>query len=550
MSAEALAIKLKYYRSPGTVAGRFVARRSLRSAVFWAFIFGVYTAQKTGAYASVYPTAAARAKIAADFGNNIGLNALLGQPHHLETILGYSAWATTGVVTIIGGIWAFLLATKYFRGEEDAGRAEILQTGQTTARGTALNILGGLGAALLTLYVITAVLFIAVGRIHSINFGTQNALFFALASVAAAVFFMAVGALASQLMPTRSRASSLAAVVFGICFLIRAMADSTNMHWLLNITPLGWIEKLQPLTGSQPMWLLPIFATSALLSGLTIWLAGRRDLGESIISDHDSAEAHTGLLNAPLPAAFRLTRGATIGWLAGTVLIGAFYGLMTKAAAQAFAQASSFQTALNRLEQASAQLTASKLYLGIVFLILTALIMSYVASAIGHVREDEAQGYIDNFLVRPVSRLRWLRGRVLLIAVISILACVLGGLSTWIGQIAQSSGVGFHDLLLASLNMAAPAILTLGIGVLALALVPRLTTVITYGVIGWSFIIFMVSSGAHINHWLLDTSILHQMALAPAVSPDWGTNLNMALLGILLAFIGSRIFNRRDLQVE
>jgi ABC-2 type transport system permease protein len=552
MSTEAAApaVQFKRYRSPGAVIGRFVARRSLRSAVFWAFIFGVYTAQKTGAYATAYATPAARAKIAASFSNNVGLNALLGQPHHINTVLGYSSWTTSATVMIVGGIWAFLLATKYFRGEEEAGRAEILLAGQTTARGAAFNILAGFGSALLTLYAITAVAFIAIGRIHSIGFGTGSALFYAVASVSAAALFLAVGALSSQLMPTRSRASSLAAIVFGVCFLVRAMADTTSLHWLLDISPLGWVENLQPLVGSQWVWLVPIAVTTAVLCLLTVWLAGRRDLGDSIVADNDSAEPHTALLNAPLPAAVRLTRSASVSWLVAIGLAGAFYGLLTKAAAQAFSQIGGFQKVLNRLEQTSLRLTASKLYLGIVFLMLMALSMAYVASAIGRVREDEAQGYVDNFLVRPVGRLSWLWGRIMLIAVVIVVICLAGGLGTWAGQASQHSGVPFGNLMLAGLNMIAPAVFTLGAGVLALGLRPRLTTLVAYGVLGWSFIISLASSGATLNHWLLDTSLLHQIALAPATNPNWTTNLNMIGLGALLALIGSLVFNSRDLQPE
>lgn len=550
MSLNAAAVRFTRYGSPGTVIGRFVARRSLRSAVFWAFIFGVYVAQKTGAYASVYSTPAERAKVAASFTNNIGLNALLGQPHHIETVLGYSSWTTTGVVTIIGGIWAFLLATKYFRGEEEAGRSEILLAGQTTARRAAVNVLAGLATALLALYIVTAVMFVGVGRIHSINFGTQNALFFALASIAAATVFVSVGALASQLMPTRSRASGLAALAFGIAFLIRAMADTTNLHWLLALTPLGWIEKLQPLVGSQPMWLVPIFGSSAVMGWLTVWLAGKRDLGDSIVADTDSAKARTGLLNTPFLAALRVTRGASLSWLAAIILASAFYGLLTKAAAQAFGQlGGSLEQAVNRLTQTS-RLAASQLYLGIVFLILMVLVMAYAASAIGKVREDEAQGYVDNFLVRSVGRRQWLGGRIAIIVLISVAACLLAGLGAWAGQASQHTGVPFHSLWLAAVNAIAPAIFTLGAGVLTLGLRPRLTTLVAYGVIGWSFIISMVSSGTNINHWILDTSVLHHVALAPATAPNWTTDFNLIIIGLALVLLGGLAFNRRDLQPE
>jgi putative exporter of polyketide antibiotics len=42
------------------------------------------------------------------------------------------------------------------------------------------------------------------------------------------------------------------------------------------------------------------------------------------------------------------------------------------------------------------------------------MVMAFVASSLGAVREEEADGYVDNIVVRPVSRLRWLSGRLLM----------------------------------------------------------------------------------------------------------------------------------------
>lgn len=539
----------KIYRSPGTVVARFVARRTARSATIWAYVFGAYVASKSIGFAKAYPTPEARIKIVHSFSNNIGINALLGQPHQFSTVPGYTAWNSVSILTIVGSIWALLLATKYFRGEETAGRTELSLAGPTTPRRAALNTLLGLSGSLVILYVVTGLIFVIIGRDHSIGFSTTNALYLALTCVSGAVMFMSIGALASQIMPTRSRASSAAAVVFGLSFLIRAMGDITSLHWLLNITPLGWIENLLPLVGSHYIWLLPIALTTVTCSLLTIWLAGRRDLGESIIADHDSAQARVRLLNAPLPAAFRLTRTNSLSWFLGISFIGVFYGVLTKSAVQAFNQAGSIKGSFNRLEQVS-QASLSSLYFGIVFFILMAVIMGYTASAISQVREDESEGFVDNFLVRPISRQRWLWGRIGLVAAVASTGCLLGGLSTWLGALNQNAGISFHSMLAAGANMLAPVLFTLGVGVFVMGLRPRLTSLVAYSVLGWSFLLSMISSGVNLSHWILDTSILHQVALAPATAANWHTNFIIIALSATLALIGSWAFNRRDLQLE
>ncbi len=58
----------------------------------------------------------------------------------------------------------------------------------------------------------------------------------------------------------------------------------------------------------------------------------------------------------------------------------------------------------------------------------------------------------------------------------------------------------------------------------------------------------IVGSIGTASHWLLDTSVFHQMASAPAISPHWAANGVMAAIGVAAALIGGIAFTRRDLQ--
>jgi putative exporter of polyketide antibiotics len=95
-----------------------------------------------------------------------------------------------------------------------------------------------------------------------------------------------------------------------------------------------------------------------------------------------------------------------------------------------------------------------------------------------------------------------------------------------------------------------PVVVTVGVGIFALGLLPRLTGLLAYGVLAWSFLISMVSSGLNINHWILDTSVLNQVVFAPAVSPNWVINSRLVIIAALLCVIGVVVFNRRDLKAE
>jgi ABC-2 type transport system permease protein len=306
---------------------------------------------------------------------------------------------------------------------------------------------------------------------------------------------------------------------------------------------------MQPLYNSQPKWLIPIIGLVILLVALTIYLAGRRDLGASTFVDKDSAKPHTKLLSGPLLATIRLTRSASVAWLAGVATMAFFFGLLAKSASQALSQSSGLNREFGRVLHVSQSIGATA-FLGFIFFLLMIVIMSYTASAVSAMREDEAEGLLDNLLVRRVSRLQWLRDRLSIVIIVIVIASLLSTIGSWIGANSQHAGVAYHTLFLAGVNTISPAVFILGIAVFAMGVIPRLTSVLSYGVIVLSFLISLIGSGIKLNHWILDTSILQHVSLAPAVKPNWSSGIMLICIGLIMALIGSLVFNRRDLAAE
>jgi ABC-2 type transport system permease protein len=100
------------------------------------------------------------------------------------------------------------------------------------------------------------------------------------------------------------------------------------------------------------------------------------------------------------------------------------------------------------------------------------------------------------------------------------------------------------------LNVVPPAIAIGGVGVLVFGIRPRSTSVVVYALLGWSLFVVVVGGIGATSHWLLDTSVFHQMASVPDVSPHWEANGIMTVLGLAGACLGLLAFRRRDLQGE
>jgi ABC-2 type transport system permease protein len=534
-------------RSAATVIARLTARKAVRSGVVWGYIFGALIASSAVSYTRIYPTQAARDALAAAYGANKATSALFGPAPQLQTVAGFTDFKISMTLMLLGAVWGLLTSTRLLRGEEDGGRWELLLTGRTTRRRAAAQALAGLGAGLGVLWALTAILTVGVGLDPSVKIAAGPALYFALAMAATAVMFLAVGALASELASTRREAASYAATFLGVSYAVRMIADAgLGLHGLIWASPLGWVEELRPFSGPHPLALLPIAALTAALAVATVGLAGVRDVGAGILPDRARSAPRLRLLSGPAGLAIRLVRPVVVGWWTAIALSALLFGLIARSAGQTISGSS----ATGVLAKLGATGTGTRAVLGVCFLVLAVLIAFAGAGQVTAARAEEASGRLDHLLAGPVSRSRWLGGRLLIALAVLLASGVLAGVLAWLGAASQHSGTGLGTLLDAGLNLVPPAIVIGGVGVLAFGSWPRRTNAVVYAVLAWSLLADIVGgfggSGAA-SRWLLDTSVFHQMASAPAASPNWTANAAMAAVGATCALLGAIAFSRRDL---
>ncbi len=534
-------------RSPRTVVFGQTARKASRSGVIWGYIFGIAVASSAISYTTIYKTQAQRSALAAAYGSNKATSALFGPAPDLQTVAGFTVFKISMTLIILGAVWGLLTSTRLLRGEEESGRWELMLAGQTTRRGATVQALVGLGSGVLVLWALAAVVTILVGLDSKVDIGAGPSLFFALALVATAVMFLAVGVLTSQLGATRRQAASYAAVFLGLAYAVRMIADvGVGLHGLIWASPLGWVEELQPLTAPQPLALVPIVGFTAVLAVIAVRLAGRRDVGASIVPDRATSSPHLGLLTGPTGLAIRMTRPTVVGWWVAIAVSGLLYGLIAKSAGRTIS-GSSVHKVFSKL---GAPGTGAEAVLGVCFLVLAVLVAFVGVGQLTAARSEESDGRLDHLLVRPVSRTRWLGGRLVVAFAVLLVSGVGAGVFAWLGAASQHAGVSFATLVEAGLNLVPPALAILGIGVLAFGIHPRLVSVVVYTFLGWSLLIVIVGGIGAVSRWVLDTSVFHQMASAPAVSPHWEANGIMTGLGCVAALFGWLAFRRRDLQGE
>ena len=530
----------------GTVIARFTGRRVVRSGIGWGLVFGLYVATQALAYSTSYKTIAARRLLMQEFGSNVGISAIVGPALRIDTVPGFTAWKCLTVLAITGAVWGILTSTKLTRGEEDAGRWELLLTGNATRRGSAVQALGAFAAGLCALLITTAAISIVVGHSSKVRISASGAIYFAIAIVAGAAMFLTLGALCAQLSSTRRQAAGVASALLGASYALRMVADSgSSLAWLRWATPLGWVEEMKPLTTPNPFALIPILVTVVVFGAMTVYLAGRRDIGSSVLPDRPSSKPRLHFLNGPLGLELRLTRSTLLAWAASIIAYGLILGSIAKSGGKIITSSPSLRLVFARLG-----VTGAQAYLGFAILIM-AVALSFVASGmISAARSEESSGQLDSLLARPLSRVSWLGGRILQAVGTLVIGGIFVGLSTWVGAASAHAGVSFSSMLGAGLNTLPPALLLLGLGAMVFGLVPRWAVASTYAILVWSLLVEITGGIVNVNHWILDTSGFHQMTPAPSMPIDWTTNGVMIALGIVTASIGVAAFRRRDLKGE
>jgi ABC-2 type transport system permease protein len=524
-------------------AARAIARRAFADGrvrnFSFAFFFAVMALIQAVGYRHSYPTAAGRHEFAVSFGANKAIRLFYGVPHDLLHVGGYVAWRIGGTLAMFVAVWGVFAAVRALRAEEDSGRQELVLAApvsrHTAFRAAMLGVLGG-----------AAVLWLAtwIGLLAG-KLAAGPSAFLALAIVSVGVVFVGVGALSSQLAPTRRLALGGGMIVFAVALALRIVADTEgSLEWLRWGSPLGWAEEMRAFTGARPaVLLLPAVATVALLYG-SARISMRRDVGTGLLSSSDTAPPRLRLLSSPTALALRGERGTLVGWLAGIGLYAVVIGLL----ANTFNVENVSKSLREQLQKlGGASIVTPTGALGFYFLIFTFAISLFACAQISAARHEESESRLETLFALPVSRRAWLGGRLALAAAAALVLALAAGVLAWAAAQSQGAHVALGGLLEAGLNCMPSALLFLGISALAFALVPRATAAVAYGLVSVAFCWYLFGALLGVPSWTLDLSPFQHVGLVPAQS--FKATEALIMLGVAALAMGAavRVFERRDI---
>lgn len=534
-------------RSAARALQSFGFKQTIRGAIIIGLLTGFMMGAQGLAYAKAFPTQASRDGLVASLKTVPGANFFSGEVADAARPDSYAIYKSIAMTTLIIGVWGLLVATRLLRGFEENGQTEVLEVGTASSRHVSMHLLVGFAYSFIVSVLIAFGLIAALSSVPDVNLSLSGAVLMTAAVYLPGVFFATLGAFTSQLALTRGRAITYALVPLVVLYVIRGAANSvSDADWMKKFTPFGWSDLLNPVLGPKPAWIIPTIIFSIIFVSAALYAVGKRDLSSALIRQSEAARSRFLMLASPFAFALRRSGWTILWWGFGTVFFAAFFAAVANLGSNLAEDSPAFKQVFSA--DAANDFKLAFLGAGTMFTAVIMLIM--ITTMFSAVRREEARMYLDNLLVQPVHRARWLLGRLAIIAGSFMVISLIVGVTVWSIAKAEGITVSLATCLHGQLSLAGIMLLVLGIGVCVYGFIPRLATAVMSMVIGWAFIFDILDMLFHLSDWVKKTSILTFIPSDPSKSPDWIAFAWLASIGAALICVGVMRFAKRDIITE
>jgi ABC-2 type transport system permease protein len=460
----------------------FILRRNWLRLTLWVVVLVAMVAMVFESQRVAFPTQESRDAYAA-VANTPAVAALTGLPYGAGTlggILNIKIWMTLAVSI---GFASIFLLTRNGRAEEESGRTELVRAGAVGHHAYSLAnqlVVGGLSVVVGLLIGLTCI---------GLGLPAEGSLAMGASIAGVGIAFLGITAIAGQLTSTSRAANSLASIVLGLAYLVRAIADvqaegdtPSALSWA---SPIGWAQNMRSF-GENTWWplllLVGLGIGGCLLAGV---IESRRDVGAGVLPDRPGPARASRSLGTPLGLAVRLQRGPMFGWLIGGMVGGAFYG----GVANAMADLLSSGSPMAEVFAAGADTMLDGL-LGLFVMVSAMVAAGFAVQAATAVRLEEASGRLEPQIAGAVSRTAWALAHYLLAAVWGIVILAASGLVFGIAfAVASSDPDQVRIIFTASLAYIPTLFVLTGVAVLLTGWLPRATVLVAWIVFGASAVI-------------------------------------------------------------
>lgn len=420
-------------------------------------------------------------------------------------------------LALLAALMSTFLAVRHTRGDEEAGRAELvwatpagrrLPTIATVAHGLLANVV---------LAVLTALALIATGL------PAAGSLLAGAAAGSCGIAFLGIALLAAQLMRTSRGANSLTIWILVATFLIRGIGNaagtpsddlsSMTSAWPAWLSPFGWAEQTRPYDTDLVWPMLLGLGVGLVLAVASVALQSRRDIDASFVAERRGRVSARPALASPHALVWRLTSGSIVGWAVGGAVTGILATTLSGLVDQISGENPAVAEILKKIGGATGGL--DEVVVTVFFTLLGILAACCAVQTVVRARQEEAHGTAEAVLATPVGRVRWLSDFVIvgIVAVVIVIAAAV--LAGWIGVWSRGGDDAlFRIVAVAGLGQAVAAAIFAVLTALVFVLLPRATTAVAWSLVLLAALLGMFGPLFGLPEW---TANLSPFAVTPVV---------------------------------
>lgn len=423
-------------------------------------------------------------------------------------------------LALLAALMSTFLAVRHTRGDEEAGRAELvwatpagrrMPTVATIVHGILANVVL---AALTTLALLASGLPAAGSVISGAAAGSTG------------IAFLGIGLLAAQLLRTSRGANSLTVWVLVGAFLIRGIGNAAGTPsddlsrmasaWPAWLSPFGWAEQTRPYDADLA-W--PVFlglGVGILLSVASLALQSVRDIDASFIAERRGRASAGSALASPHALVWRLTSGSIVGWAIG----GAITGLLATTLSGVVGQISGENPAVTEILKKIGGATGGleEVVVTVFFTLLGILAACCAVQTVVRARQEEARGTAEAVLATPVGRVRWLADHVIIGTVAVVIVVAAAVLAGWFGIWSSGADDALYRIVaVAGLGQVLAASVFTVLTALVFVLVPRATIALAWTLVLIATMLGMFGPLFGLPEW---TANISPFAVTPVVDGD------------------------------
>jgi len=494
------------------------------------------------AYAVVFDNPDAAQSLQQAITTNPAFSLIFGKAEDLSTADGFNVWRSLQLTCTFAGLMAIFIVTRNARGNEDSGQAELIAS-SVVGRHARL-------AAALAVATIASVALGLVGFLAMIASGGDAATsaVMGLSFAAAGIMFAALGALTSQLGSFAQTANALAVTTLGVFYLLRGVADSApNAEWALWWTPLGWIQKVAPGTENNLWPLAWVLALGVVFAAVAVQLEGKRDFGQGMISPQPGP-ARAGAVASAGGLAWRLHRGAIIGWVVAFAVLGSVLGMVGSSILDVFLENPNVGKIFGSSAGGSPDqvvLTFLMSFLGI----LTILAGSAGVQVMLRAFAEETQYRTEPLLAGALTRIRLYGSHVGVAYLGTTVALMLGGTLLGVTATLGDAPLKVIDVVWQTLVTVPALWILVALAVAVIGARPKVKIAAYIGVIAM-FALTIIGPTLNLWDWVLAISPLYHVPNVLAEDANYWSVAWLTVITLALTAVGFVGYRRRDVAFQ